>query len=151
MFITSKYNGYDRHDQQIASGNFLILLNKNVLTSDPVEYRAVVRKVKMSQFGHFMMGIARVFNYSLTLSGAYGNDGLPIAIDDTYVSSSPGIKDIGKSEAKRLALLKLWNSAIPVPDDLIEKWNTGGGWNDSGSETTDMRQWAITTFIKGNK
>lgn len=124
------------------SKDFLILLDKNVMTNEPVEYRAVVRKVSLKQFGHFMMGYARVFGYSLVISGPYGIDGLSISVDQKW-----------DKEDKQTALRKLWDSAVPVPDELIKLWNTGGGHNSSGSEAPAMRKWALENLkeLKGKK
>jgi hypothetical protein len=45
------------------------------------EVYGVVRKVSLKQYGHFMMGIARIMNKSVTVSGCYGNDGLIMDVD----------------------------------------------------------------------
>lgn len=83
--------------------------------------KAVVRKVVLRQCGHFMMGTARVYGYSLTLSGAYGADGL--------------IKVVPRAVYDRLP--------VTLPDELYQAWATGGGWNSAGSEAPAMREWAL--------
>ena len=87
--------------------------------------RAIVRYVRMCQFGNFMMGRARIHNTSITLSGSYGSDGLPCSVfDDVYAAG------------------------VELPSELYQAWNTGGGWNGAGSEAKAMREWALMTFPK---
>ncbi len=85
MYISSENAGYDREGQQRTSGRFLLLAcaGGNLLNGRgerPVY--ACVRTVVMRQFGAWMMGTARVGGRSLSLSGAYGNDGLPMDLSD---------------------------------------------------------------------
>ena len=82
--------------------------------------RAIVRRVSLHQCGHFMMGTARAKGHSITLSGAYGSDGLP-----------------------RLVLDEVYELGLELPAELREMWNKGGGWNGAGSEAPAMRRWAI--------
>ena len=89
-------------------------------TSINYPIRAIVRHVAMSQLGHFMMGYARVKGNRLTLSGAYGADGLPDSVPDA-----------------------VYESGLELPADLREQWNKGGGWNGTGSEAENMRKWAL--------
>jgi hypothetical protein len=56
------------------------------------------------------------------MSGCYGNDGLPMTIE------------------------KIPKDAKEVPQELVEAWNTGGGWNSCGSEAPAMAEWAKETF-----
>lgn len=142
MFITVKRSGYDSHDQQVTSGLFLILLQRDAwrdsagtfgkrdLPNGAESIRAMVRQVSMRQLGHFMMGTARVKGQSLTMSGSYGSDGLPKTVQDT-----------------------IWEQAIPLPAELYAAWNTGGGWNGAGSEAEAMRQWALENLaaLRGAK
>ncbi len=87
--------------------------------------RALVRYARLKQFGQFMMGTARVGQHSLTLSGSYGSDGLPMSVpDDVY------------------------EAGVELPQHLYDAWNKGGGWNGAGSEATAMREWAILTFAR---
>jgi len=127
MFISTRRAGYDRHGQQVASGRFLLLVqSKDGNARDPI--RALVRFVSLTQFGHFMMGSARAFGHHITVSGSYGSDGLPCSVPpDVYAK------------------------AVPVPSELIEMWNKGGGWNGAGSEAPLMREWARKTFPKNGK
>lgn len=83
------------------------------------EIRGIVRKVALRQLGHWMMGRARVRGESLTISGSYGHDGLPMTVGENVFAA--GVK---------------------LPDDLREAWSKGGGWNGAGSEAPAMRAWA---------
>jgi len=97
--------------------------------------RAVVRSVRMHQFGHWMMGSMELGpidpgpamgggprRISITLSGTYGSDGLTCD-PERY----PG----------------LWETLMEVPDDLAEQFWNGGGWNSAGKEGPSMRAWAV--------
>lgn len=87
---------------------------------------ACVRHVSLRQFGHFMMGTARIAGQSVTVSGSYGSDGLPM----DYEKLTP------------LARAKL----VRVPDELTEQFWAGGGHNCAGEEAPAIRQWALETF-----
>lgn len=93
------------------------------LSHNSYPIRAIVRYVRMGQFGNFMMGRARVLGKSITLSGSYGSDGLPASVDDD-----------------------IYELGAELPQELRDKWNTGGGWNGAGSEAPLMRKWALDTF-----
>jgi hypothetical protein len=86
--------------------------------------RAIVRYVRMKQFGHFMMGSAVVGKHRLILSGSYGSDGLPYTVKDDEV----------------------YEAGVELPQELFDKWNNGGGWNGAGSEAPAMRAWALDIF-----
>ena len=125
MYIRGTERYYSRGGQQHARrAPFLILLRWKDGPRDHTNFRAIVRKVAMSQCGHFMMGTARIKSHSITLSGTYGDDGLPVDTD----------------------IREVWDAAIPVPKELYDKWAKGGGWNSAGSEALDMARWAIETF-----
>jgi len=125
MFVARMRGGYNRHGEQSAQGDFLILFSLSHITHPEehkkMEVRACVRYVRMVQFGHFMMGRTRIGPHKLTLSGTYGGDGLTYDPD-----KHPG----------------LWEKLIPVPQELSDKFWHGGGWNSSGKEGPDMRAWA---------
>jgi hypothetical protein len=89
------------------------------------EIRALVRKVAMRQCGHFMMGSARAFGHRIGLSGSYGGDGLTVTVPR-----------------------EVFDKAIPIPTDLHEAWNKGGGHNSAGSEAFAMRDWALANLDK---
>lgn len=97
--------------------------DKLPLLSSSYPIRALVRHVSMSQFGHFMMGHARVHGHTLTLSGSYGSDGLP----DTVPT-------------------KVYEYGTQLPDELYKAWSNSGGWNGAGSEASAMREWALTNL-----
>lgn len=109
----------ERDGSQRASGNFLMIFN-DLKSSEPNALFALVRKVEMSQAGHFMVGKARVGGKDIALSGSYGSDGLPMDL----------------SECPRPDLL------VRVPDALAAEFWAGGGHNSAGSEAPAMRQWA---------
>ena len=203
MFITSKYNGYNRRGEQSAAGRFLILMQpkgesekyphysnvckcgksrgehseipfvpacpehgifarlrarangteeelnaicdageryasgcascmahkaySNCLNFAPVSnsypLRAIVRYVRLRQFGAWMMGSARIGSESVTLSGSYGSNGLPATVSDT-----------------------VYESGVKLPEELYQAWARGNGWNSAGSEANAMRKWALDTF-----
>lgn len=85
--------------------------------------RGIVRYVRLKQFGHFMMGRARVNGTTLIMSGAYGSDGLPCSVPD-----------------------EIYSLGVELPTELYQAWNNGGGWNSTGSEAPAMREWALKTF-----
>lgn len=154
MFVTNHNSGYTRDGSQFAQGYFLMLMQPNshhceneacegyklpvdgewdrceacgefmTIESD-APIRGLVRFVRMTQLGHFMMGAVRVKGHKLVLSGAYGEDGLIMTVPrDVY--------NLGKD----------------LPAELVEQWNRGGGWNSAGSEADDMRKWARANFLR---
>lgn len=124
MYINPVSRYCEDGTEHIRKADFLILINNKDLT----EIRAIVRKVSMEQCGHFMMGVARVKGKTISISGSYGSDGLPINEDWT-------------SETE-----KAFDIAIPLPDYLHEAWNKGGGHNSAGSEAKLMAQWANDNY-----
>lgn len=122
MYIQPTRTYYQGTEQRAARGPFLILCQPDTYPEpfDPItQTRALVRQVALAQCGHWMMGTARAFNHSLTLSGSYGGDGL--------------LKTVPP---------KVYARAVPVPPELMEKWAKGGGWNSAGNEADAFRQWA---------
>jgi len=137
MYIRPTISGYDSSGQQVARRGFFLLVfahNKFKWSEEtgkhwrefPPELErelyACVRKVALRQLGHFMMGTARIAGQSVTISGAYGNDGLPC----DYETLTPA------------ARAKL----TPVPPDLTKAFWKGGGHNSAGREAPAMREWA---------
>ena len=121
MFITNSRRGYDRNGQQFASGLFLFLMQpEGGVASASLPMRCLVRHVALHQLGHWMMGFARVGKHRLTVSGSYGADGLPMSVPQ-----------------------EVYERGIPLPQELYEAWNKGGGWNSAGSEAPLMRKWAL--------
>lgn len=90
---------------------------------------ACVRHVSLRQFGHFMIGTARIAGQSVTVSGSYGSDGMPM----DYEKLTPQAR----------------TKLVRVPDELTEQFWNGGGHNSAGKEAPAMRQWALETFKKG--
>lgn len=117
MFIKCE-SGYDRSGQQFARGQFLLLFSR---LSDKKLF-ACVRKVSMTQFGHFMMGFARIGSEKITVSGTYGSDGLTL--------------DLNKYE-------HLQKYLVEMPSEFFEMWSKGGGHNSGGSESKVFRKWAV--------
>lgn len=119
MYI-SKPERYRTADgtQCCRMGRFLILLD----TPEDKTIYAIVRTVALRQCGHWMMGSARIQGTTYTVSGAYGNDGLPMRINTL------------PPDAKRL------------PDELYRVWANGDGWNSAGSEAEAMIEWANKGF-----
>jgi len=124
MYLDNSGYGYYKGTEQCHSrANFLILIQDKDQDVCQKNFRAIVRKVALRQCGNFMMGVARIKNKSITISGAYGGDGLPISVDRE-------IYDVG----------------VPVPRELYDLWNKGGGWNSAGTEAITMRSWAHEVF-----
>lgn len=91
---------------------------------------ACVRHVSLRQLGHFMMGSARIAGQSITVSGAYGADGL-----------TSDYESLTKAAQTKLT---------EVPKEVAAQFWKGGGWNNAGPEAPIMRKWALETF-KSNK
>lgn len=85
---------------------------------------ACVRHVSLRQCGHFMMGSARIAGQVVTVSGAYGSDGLPMDYEKLTQSAQQKL--------------------VEVPTDLAEKFWQGGGHNSAGEEAPAMREWALS-------
>lgn len=123
MFIQIKRHGYDRHGQSFVHGRFLVLCQPAGWENRNAPIRAFACFARMHQFGQFMMANARFAGEAVTLSGSYGNDGLP--------------RDVSQAQ---------YDAAVPVPAGLIKAWNEGGGWNGAGSEAEAMLTWARQEF-----
>jgi hypothetical protein len=109
---------YGKDDQAKAKGWFLVLFSDK---DDNLTAKAVY--AQLGQLGQFMMGTGRFGGGSITLSGSYGNDGLP----RTWEDLSP----------RQQALL------TTVPADLAKEYWQGGGWNSTGREAPAMNAWAV--------
>lgn len=119
MYIRGAHRYYTACGQSaFKRAPFLILLQQDC----GEQMYAVVRKVALRQLGHWMMGFARIEGKTYSVSGCYGNDGLPRTIE------------------------KIPKDAKKVPQELVEAWNKGGGWNSCGSEAPAMAEWAKETF-----
>lgn len=82
MFLTNRKRGYNRADEQFTHGYFLIVASERSAERPYPDTYACVRFVRYRQLGHFMMGSARVGPDRIVLSGAYGNDSLPIHFEN---------------------------------------------------------------------
>lgn len=139
MFLNGTSGYYHRSGQQYARGDFLVIVQQPVEIG-PLrpELRAVVRKVLLEQVGHFMMGDAIIGGFRISLSGAYGADGLPILVDRHYPSRN-GIP-IRLTEAQQD---QLFEALLPIPKELQTQFWEGGGHNSPGSEASALRAWAL--------
>jgi len=125
MYIDHTGYGYctSSGEQRHSRAPFLMLVmpESDNGSCNPSNVRGIVRKVALRQLGHWMMGKARVNGHTLSVSGAYGADGLIMDVpDDVFALGTP------------------------IPADLFEAWSKGGGHNSCGSEAEAMRRWALT-------
>ncbi len=120
MFLTVGRRGHTW-----AEGPFLILFDE----SPSGEIRAIVRRVRLAQTGHFMMGRVVIAGHSISLSGGYGGDGMSKGAFDLLDQTPywPG----------------LWEKLHPLPPKLREAYRQGGGWNAPGNEAGALREWAL--------
>jgi len=127
MYIDDSGGRYYTSDgeQHCRQAPFLILCQPEGYEHRNAPIRALVRKVAMHQCGHWMMGSARAFGHKITLSGSYGGDGLPTDVP-----------------------MEVYERATPVPQELIDAWNKGEGWNSAGREAPAMAEWARRTFLE---
>ena len=119
MYIKSTVCGYEYGRQVARRQLFLLLIEGQGPNRDKI--KCAVRKVALRQLGHFMMGRVRIYGDVLSVSGSYGNDGLPMRVPDAIYD--------------RLTVF--------LPQDLYDAWNNGGGGNSAGSEAAAMREWAL--------
>jgi len=110
-------SGYDRSGNAWSRGKFLIMAIPENGAMKPI--RCFVRHVSMKQFGHWMMGKARIHNQSITMSGSYGCDGLPVTVKN-----------------------EIYKTGLDLPEELYNAWKNGGGWNCAGSEAKAICDWA---------
>lgn len=135
MFITNKRSGYNRNGEQFASGKFLILMQETpgngpgeIQRVCKAPIRCLVRPTHFTSLGNFCMGFAMIHGRRLTLSGAYGGDGLPVSVDaETYARG------------------------LELPDELRGLWSNGKGWNGAGNEMDEMKKWALANLPKLSK
>ena len=125
MYLENTTAYYDGTIKKIRRGNFLILVQSDKRPLDSKNFRGFVRKVAMEQCGHFMMGFARIYGKTFTLSGAYGNDGSPVTVPE-----------------------EIFNKAVPIPTHLYNAWEKGGGWNSAGSEAEQFRKFGLSLIKK---
>lgn len=161
MFITTSRSGYLGNDQY-ASGYFLIVFSNDLAPKLPngrKALRCLIRKVALRQFGHFMMSSVTLLGVRFSLSGCYGADGLTVDVA-TRQKERPdpplpegGHKTVEEHKAywDEVASIPwvtvekapgLWDRLHPMPDELVEKFWSGGGHNSSGSEGPAVHKWA---------
>lgn len=127
MFITRGRGGYTRGGQQFASGEFLIVAGGHTyidgkMTKLPL--RAAVRFVRMQQLGNFMMALTTIGSMKrISLSGAYGGDGLPMDAEEVP-----------------------YGLMLQLPPELEAEFWAGGGHNSAGEEAPKMREWALANY-----
>lgn len=131
MYVTNTgYTHYRSDGEQCHTQAPFLILASTDKAKDPSGHEALfacVRQVALQQCGHFMMGRARIGNQSLTISGAYGNDGLPCDYDDL-------------TERAR-------SFFTPVPQLLADLYWSDGDHNSAGAEFQSLRHWALATLI----
>lgn len=135
MYFKSFRGGYSGGDQ-VASGSFLVVVQHP--SGNSRELRAFARHVKMRQLGHWMMGSIKIGNYSLSVSGGFGSDGLPFSLGKHYKKDGEGIEFTPQQK------MAIWDQLVPVPQELAERyWKADDGWNSvPGSVAPDFRKWA---------
>ena len=122
MYLSNSGGYYDSDGTQRARrGPFLLFLQPPGVAGCDAPIKCAVRKVALHQFGHFMMGTARLYGHSLTVSGTYGHDGLVCEVPADVYNRAP----------------------MALPPELVEAWNKGGGHNSAGSEAAAVRKWAL--------
>ena len=134
MYLGKGHSYYRNGEQYHSKAPFLILVQAPYVlhkAGDPPRpsmldtTRAIVRDVALHQCGHFMMGSARAWGHRIPISGAYGSDGNPREVPQ-----------------------EVYDRAIPVPREIMDAWNTGNGWNGTGSEAPSMHRWALDNMDK---
>jgi hypothetical protein len=131
MYLREGYRSGGQDGAAEARGQFIILFQEEWgpergPVSPVAELRVLVRAVKMTEFGNFMLGRikvkipGRVDAVALTLSGAFGGDNLP-------VNCPPA----------------LWDHVHPVPQDVADRyWNASEG-NEPGAGAQAIVDWVV--------
>lgn len=145
MFLKTTSAGYTRYGAQYANGPFLLLWCGKPADRD---MRACVRSVRLRQRGHWMMGVITLGGRRTSLSGSYGDDGMPLqAPVGEYAPGEPygegGMYAGGTRNYIPHLPLAVWNTLMPVPRELQDAFWAGGGHNGAGAEAPDMRAWAL--------
>lgn len=116
MYISPISYYYRGTIQCVPKGPFLILAQQADKPIGADNLYAIIRKVALSQLGHWMMGHANIGGKYHSISGAYGNDGLPMTL--------PNIP----------------RDAIKVPLALYNQLANGKGWNGPSEEGDAFRE-----------
>lgn len=138
MFLRggSSYQG----NEQVARGPFLMIFQDPSDTAMRPQLRAAVRRVKLEQLGHWMMGRTHVGGHFFGVSGAYGADGLPIHLPHRDFDGH--VHKIGEPYDNSKEVADVWAACHPVPQELQDAFWAGGGHNTCGSEGPLFRAWA---------
>lgn len=131
MYIKNQRCWSTADGQQRASGSFLMLFSRE----PGGEIRAAVRHVKMKQLGAWMMGLVTLYGVKVSVSGAYGNDGLAGDPERKFEA----FEGQGPEEARAV-----WLKLTPLPAELTYKiWTDDTGHNSPGRSGEDVRKWAL--------
>lgn len=132
MFLPTDYQGWrtEEDGQEHVKGRFIMLFQQkwDAGTAEmPRELRVLVRAVQLDQAGNFMTGRVKIKCpdqtevVALSLSGAFGNDNLPITCPE-----------------------RLWKHLHPVPQELADQfWTTPAG-NESRAGSAVIFEWVRT-------
>lgn len=156
MFVKCR-GGYDRHDQQFATGKFLVVFSGPDTYVDPDNGKTLdrlwcaVRKCRMGAFGNFMMGSLRLLNYRFVMSGGFGGDGLPHRWSHMVKVTEPSwahkVGDTATADFTEAQIKDLKDRALTaIPDNLASLYWNGEGHNEVGSGATDIRAWALANL-----
>lgn len=128
MFLPTDYRAWEGEDGQHAKGHFILLFQRKWEPGKeamPCELRVLVRAVQLNQLGGFMMGRVKIKcpgwedAIALSLSGAFGNDNLPMTCPD-----------------------RLWEHLHPVPQEVADRFWTATGGNEPGAGSAAIFEWA---------
>lgn len=143
IFING-HSGYNRHGEQTAKGDFLMIFCKE----SGGELRAALRHVRMRQCDHWMMASVKVGSHRFTLSGSYGRDGLPMNATKQEARKCWHQYHADNWYERTYAYEEVpavnWESLVTLPEELArEFWHPEHqGWNSCGSEAKNMEKWA---------
>jgi hypothetical protein len=121
MFIKPVRTYYSEDgEQRTGKGLFLILMRDKNPPILHTNARAIVRRVQMRQLGNWMMGKIVVKGHTISLSGAYGANGLMVDVPT-----------------------EVYEVGVDIPRKLYDEWGQGGGWNSCGNEAESLRKWVL--------
>jgi len=129
MFI-GQTDGGRRGCNQWASGPYLFVVEhpRGMTVIAPGRQAhtlyACVRRVRLSQFGHFMMGHIRIGKWrKIVVSGSIGTDGLPHTCSDpSFEDLSPYLTEIPNDVASAYWLDEGHNDVGPKAGAMLIKW-----------------------------
>jgi hypothetical protein len=139
MFITGGKATYTKDGDQKAKGRFLMVFDHpdDKVFDKKRPLRCLIRPVTMQQLGHWMMAKWTHDGYTLSLSGTYGGDGLPIS-----TAANPD---------KQAFVRKLWDQLTPMPDDILALFWHDDGHNSSGKNGPSIHAWAVANLKELSK